>query len=107
MDITALLSQNLAKTGATGQPAAADGEAFAGSLRDAAAKLLSASESDGAAARPPWRCSMPAATARSPAKPATPCATLWKRWPAAGSKPVTATPCPLKRPRWLNWPAPA
>jgi len=48
MDITALLSQNLAKTGATGQPAAADGEAFAGSLRDAAAKLLSASESDGA-----------------------------------------------------------
>ena len=35
-------------SGATGQPAAADGEAFAGSLRDAAAKLLSASESDGA-----------------------------------------------------------
>ena len=91
MDITALLSQNLAKTGATGQPATADGEAFAGSLRVPAA-------------RPPWRCLMPAATARSPAKPATPCATLWKRWPAAGSKPVTATPCPLKRPRWLNWP---
>ena len=97
MDITALLSQNLAKTGATGQPAAADGEAFAGSLRDAAAKLLSASESDGASGE----------AARSPAKPATPCATLWKRWPAAGSKPVTATPCPLKRPRWLNWPTPA
>ena len=48
MDITALLSQNLAKTGPTGQPAATDGEAFAGSLRDAAARLLSASESDGA-----------------------------------------------------------
>jgi flagellar hook-length control protein FliK len=49
MDITALLSQNLAKTGATGQPAAADGEAFAGSLRSAAAKLLAASEQNGAA----------------------------------------------------------
>lgn len=49
MDITALLSQNLAKTGATGQPAAADGEAFAGSLRSAAAKLLAASEPNGAA----------------------------------------------------------
>lgn len=49
MDITALLSQNLAKTGATGQPAAADGEAFAGSLRNAAAKLLAASEQNGAA----------------------------------------------------------
>ncbi len=49
MDITALLSQNLAKTGPTGQPAAADGEAFAGSLRSAAAKLLAASELNGAA----------------------------------------------------------
>ncbi|MEP5053070.1 MAG: flagellar hook-length control protein FliK [Alloalcanivorax venustensis] len=49
MDITALLSQNLAKTGATGQPAGADGEAFAGSLRNAAAKLLAASEQNGPA----------------------------------------------------------
>lgn len=48
MDITALLSQNLAKTGATGQPPAADGDAFAGSLRTAAAKLLAASEQNGA-----------------------------------------------------------
>lgn len=48
MDITALLSQNLAKTGATGQPAAADGDAFAGSLRNAAAKLLAASDHNGA-----------------------------------------------------------
>jgi len=49
MDITALLSQNLAKTGPTGQPTATDGEAFAGSLRTATAKLLSASEHNGAA----------------------------------------------------------
>lgn len=48
MDITALLSQNLAKTGATGQPAAADGDAFAGSLRNAAAKLLAASDHNAA-----------------------------------------------------------
>jgi len=44
MDITALLSQNPAKTAPTGQPAADNGEAFAGSLCDAAAKLLTASE---------------------------------------------------------------
>ena len=36
MDITALLSQNLAKTGATGQPATADGEAFAAYFEKAA-----------------------------------------------------------------------
>lgn len=49
MDITALLSQNLAKTGPTGQPAAADGEAFAGALRNAATKLLAAPEQNGVA----------------------------------------------------------
>lgn len=50
MDITALLSQNLAKTGPMGQPGAADGDAFAGALRTATAKLLAASEQpDGAA----------------------------------------------------------
>ncbi len=49
MDITALLSQNLAKTGTTGQPTAAEGDAFAGSLRSAAAKLLAAPEPNGAA----------------------------------------------------------
>ncbi|HIK75927.1 MAG TPA: hypothetical protein EYG00_14695 [Alcanivorax sp.] len=48
MDITALLSQNLAKTGPAGQPAAADGDAFAGSLRNAAAKLLAAPDHNGA-----------------------------------------------------------
>ena len=48
MDITALLSQNLAKTGPAGQPAAADGDAFAGSLRNAAAKLLAAPDRNGA-----------------------------------------------------------
>ena len=49
MDITALLSQNLAKSGPTGQPSAADGQAFAGALRNAAATLLAASEQNGTA----------------------------------------------------------
>ncbi|HEX5678761.1 MAG TPA: flagellar hook-length control protein FliK [Alcanivorax sp.] len=40
MDITALLSQTLAKTGPAGQPSAANGDAFAGSLQAAANRLL-------------------------------------------------------------------
>ena len=43
MDITALLNQNLAKTGATGQPAAADGEAWVrGTLSPGSADFMAA-----------------------------------------------------------------
>ncbi len=48
MDITALLSQSVTKTANPGQPlTSADGEAFAGSLQAAAARLLQASGHDG------------------------------------------------------------